>query len=797
MKDVSTNRMGLPVRQSNMHSVIVYGPNDVQFQDQEFTWEQAVRILSKNSRFALLLGSGFMAVIVVAVLLMRDVYQPVSRLEIASPTSGIKTLHEIESTTDAENQDYLETQAQILKSDALAVSVIRELHLDKNPEFGNGTGTAESNPKASSAESQANSRLRENPYLREQLELALLTPSEARALEQFRRGLSVDVVRNTRLVEVSYAAHDPQLAQGITNTTVAKFIDNSYKQRYTTTMQASEWLSSQLSDLRKKVESSNQAVSDFQRKYGLIELDDRDVPMSQLMGEVNHQLSESQANRIESEAFLRMVELGQADSVPLLRDDQVYQNLLMKYADLRGQLAQARAVYGDANSNIKKLEDQSGEIAKQIDAERARMTERIRTSYAAAKEREKLMLQSREKLRAQMGNVSSQLVGYHVLKNEAIANSELYNMLQGRLKEAGIYAGLRSGNIRVVDLATNLQRATGPHRGLIIISGALMSLFVAILACFLRESLNNTLRTPDDVKFWTGMRSLALLPEMKPSKEPITFLNNVSETPASSGNGDSGNLARRPVTIMKTATAESEAIRDLRTSLLSGRPEKAPKVFLVSSSMEGEGKTTVAVNFAIALSQLGRTCLVDADLRQPMVASAFGITSNLGLSDILRGTSSLNGVMVSLPSVSNLAIVPSGGSVASPVDNLASIQMGNVFTTLREEFEYVVIDSPPVIRFSDARFLSRLADEVILVGRYGITTRRAIRRTAELLQEANAPVAGVVLNGIDLSSPDYHYFTYGYSKGLNGRNGAGSDKSADSTIHTTDDSKPKSKGAYA
>jgi succinoglycan biosynthesis transport protein ExoP len=784
---------GAPPRKTDF-SKSTFGTLD--FQNSDFTWEQVIRVLRKNRRFGLTLAGISIALIVSVVMLMKDVYQPVARVEIAPPMSGLRTVHEIESPADAENQDYLETQAQILKSDALAVSVIRELHLDRRAEFIGRHSVDARIPQASAEPSNA-LPAGDKAFLHEQIELATLTPAEALALEKVRKSLSVNAVHNTRLVEVSFASHDPQIARQVTNEVVTKFIENGYKHRYTTTTQASEWLASQLSDLRQKVVASTQAVSDYQRKYGLVEMDDRDVPLSQLMGEVNHQLSEAQASRIENEAYLRMIDLGQTDYVPTMRDDQFYQNLLIRNADLRTQLAQARAVYGDANTNVKKLEDQSAEIAKQIEEERKRIADRIRTAYSAAKERERLMFRSREKLRAQMGNVSSQLVGYHVLKNEAIANAELYNTLQARLREAGIYAGLGSNNIRVVDLAENLQKAIGPPRAALIAGGMLMSCLLGVFSCFFKESLNNTVRTPEDVKSWVGLKSLALLPVMSAEKNKGEgalaafgkLLNSRSALPAATTD--------RFVALMKPLTAEAEAMRDLRTALFYSRMTNAPSVILISSSMEGEGKTTVAVNFAIALAQIGRTCLIDADLRQPMIARAFGIEPKTGLSDVLSGSAPLNNALVGALAIPNLWLLPSGSPVESPADALASTRMQDVCGALRKQFEFVVIDSPPVIRFSDARYLSQLADEVVLVGRYGITTRRAIQRSAELLQDVQAPLAGVVLNCIDLSSPDYHYFTYGYSKEAGKQNTSGSIGPSLPVRYPEDGQQTKSKGAHA
>ena len=214
------------------------------YRNYDFTWEQAVRVLRKNQRIGMAFCGLLIALTLLVVICMKDVYQPVARIEIAPPTSGIRTLHEIESPPEVEYQDYLETETQILQSDALAVSVIRQLRLDKNSAFMGrqaGTGSAPIAPEDSNAPPG-----RGKAFLQEQIALATLTPSESEALDKFRQNLSVNIIRNTRLVEVSFASHDPDIARQIANEVIATFIQNDYKRRYDTTTQASEWLSSQL-----------------------------------------------------------------------------------------------------------------------------------------------------------------------------------------------------------------------------------------------------------------------------------------------------------------------------------------------------------------------------------------------------------------------------------------------------------------------------------------------------------------------------------------------------------------------
>jgi capsular exopolysaccharide synthesis family protein len=764
--------------------------------DRLLTWEQVRRVTQKNLRAMSIVFALVVLAVTSAAFLIHDVYQPTARVQIDPPGSGIKTLHEIEYASDIDSQEYLETQAQILKSDALAVAVIRALHLDRNPELVSKADLQKFGEPQTGSKQAAPKDATDDPYLQEQYSLANRTPLESIALDKFQRRLAVSPIRNSRLIEVSYTSRDPRMAQTVTNALVTQFIDQNYRNRYTSTMEASEWLSHQLNDLREKVQESNQAVADYQQRFGFVEADDRDVPLAQLMDDVNRQYSDAAANRIEAEAYVRMIDLGESNAIPAVRDDQLYQNLMTRFADARAQLAQARTIYGDDNSNVKKLENESNELAAQVEAERTRMVNQVRTAYAAALEREQLLQKSREKLRAQMGDASSHMVGYKVLKNEALATGELYNTLQARLKEAGIYAGLKSSNIRIVDLAPQLQKPTAPNRGLIIAAGSLLGCFMALAFCFVRESLDGTLRSPDDIRESTGLTSLAMIPKVTEGSPSATIVSNALSSIAQPPHSMNGGPAPR-IFSDESHSAECEAMRDLRAGLMLMRSGAPPRVILVSSPSSSEGKTTVAINLAIALARRAPTCLVDADLRRPMVAKAFGVRPVLGLSDVLSGQSTVEHTLTPAPRVTGLSLLCSGQAPPNPGDLVTSDRMKSAVGALREKFEFVVIDSPPVIPVSDARVISPLSDVVVLVGRYESTTRRALARSAQLLSDARASVMGVVLNDIDYSSADYRYFNYG-----SGRNSSeGLYEPANSALSSDDrrlgDEPPKKKGAHA
>jgi polysaccharide biosynthesis transport protein len=728
-----------------------------------YHWEQVLRVLGKNRRLVIALAVLITLLIAAYAFHLKDVYAPVARLQIDPQGSAV--LSPRDSDANLENdQEYLETQSQILQSDALATRVIRTLRLDLNKEivgapnlmrFGN---SATENAKDLRHDADDDS-------LDAEFRAADRTPLETIALRQFRNRLNVGIVRGSRLVEVSFSSNDPRLAQQVTNNLVAQFIDQHFKTRYATTMQASDWLLGQLGDLRHKVEESNQAVVAYQRHYGLVEEDEKDGPTSQLVSGVSRQLAEAQADRIQEEAYVRMIEAGQADSLPQLHQSTVYQNITSQYAEASAQLAQARAIYGEQNNNYKKLLNQVNELAAQREAEKLRISDQVRTSFSAAKEREELMTASVARLKTQMGDVNERMVRYHVLKDEARANADLYNTLLARLKEAGLYAGLKSSNIRVVDPASVLDKPTAPHRLLIIAMGSVLGLIFSVVLAFVRDGMDNTIRTPDDVATWTGLPSIAMVPLFGSQHGHVHTPQALSGSDGifASHRGANGQSNGVPKLLpMQGYAMESEAFRNMRASVLYASGETTPRTILVTSPAAGEGKSTVAINLASALSLKGKTCLVDGDMRKPVISRIFESPSSTSWVYALSGNRTLDQVLVT-SGRANFSLLSSSVRPSNPGELIGSPKMAELLGELKSRFDYVVIDSPPSIPFSDARELSRLVDGVLLVGRCGLTTRRAITRCADGLQEIGANILGVVVNGMDFSSPDYRYYNFGHS----------------------------------
>jgi capsular exopolysaccharide synthesis family protein len=712
---------------------------------REMSVDKALRTLHKHLRFITIFALTLVVAVTIITFRMANIYEPVARLEIEPPGSETMTLKELLNTT-ANDETYLQTQSKILESDELAIAVIRTLRLDQNPEF--------AGKLAEQAQHRDSSR--SSDYL---------TPAENTALARFQNNLKILNVRGSRLVEVRYPSRDPDLAARIVNTLTDLYIDWNYRKHYESTTVASNWLSAQLDDLRNKVERSSQALVKYQKENGIVDApDEKQNVITERIGELSHLYAQAQSDRIEYEAALKMLDNGSGEFLPQVRTSSGYQLLLQRLVDTRFQLAQAQAVYGENHPNVRKLEQAVQEIQSELANERRDTVAQMRTSSQTAREREQLLAKSLAEMKELVASNNEKMIQYNVLKNEALANSELYHSLLAKLKEAGISAGLKSSNIHVVDGARVLDNPTRPNRKLNIALGFALGILGGVVLAFLRDKLDNTIHTPDDVKEFVGLSSLAMFPWITSSTNGNRRL---AFRLASGGDGNGGGLARKErlgvakLILEQPHSPGAEAVRTLYTSIMLSKAGAPPQTILVVSASPEEGKTIVSTNLAAILSQYNPTCLVECDLRRPRVGQAFEIRSAKGLTNVLTGECDLSEALAEIPFLPNLRVLLAGPVPPNPNELLGSEEMERVVNQLKAQFRHIVLDSPPIIPFADARTASRLADGVVIVCRAGQTPVRSLIRIAEILDGIGAYPLGVVLNGIDFRSPDYRYYQYG------------------------------------
>jgi capsular exopolysaccharide synthesis family protein len=697
-------------------------------------WLRALGVMRKRWRMSLLFAVAVAASVTIFTLLMRPVYEPESRLEVDPPGAEIFNMQAHDSGAAA---DYVETQAQNLQSDGLSLEVIRALHLDQDPDFAGSAKPVGAPPvQASDTDIQ-------------------LTPAENHALAVFKASRKVSRDTASRLITVSVATHDPALSASVTNTLVNLFIERDFKTRNEAISQSSQWLQRQLDDIRQRMDDSNRALAKLQNSSGIAAIGDNQNTFSERIIELSRQLMQAQADRIQLQAYLDKLNSAQSSSLPQISSNPVVQTLTTKLAEARADLAQTLAVYGENHPNSKRLQNDVNELQTQLNAQRSAILNDLKTSYTAARWRENLMQSQMDGANKQM----TVLAQYNALKKEADANTQLYAVLYQKIKEAAIAAETKSSNIRIVDRARVLNSPTRPHRVQNIIFGVLAGLIGGVILAFLLEGLDTRIRTPEDIKRCLGAESVSIMPVIGGggryglARPGVKLLSN-------QGQGEPGTfLLDRP------NSPESEALRGIYTAVrLSWQNDGgAARVLMMTSALPGEGKTMLSVNLALALAQHGTTCIVDADLRKGGVASRLGVAARHGLGDVLSGNMELDEVLVPHGRMPRLSLLPAGIVSGEPGTQIASSAMAEVVKKLRQSFEFVVIDSPPILPVADARSLSALADGILMIGRSGVTTRANMKLAVEMLREVrSAPVLEFVLNAAEYPNVGYGYYNYGY-----------------------------------
>src|ERR1700741_3157870 len=701
-------------------------------------------ILRKPQWLILSFMLAVVTIVSIATFRSQPVYTTTARIEIDRENTNVLPFQGADSYDFMMDMDnYIETQSRILTSETLALHTIRNSGLIPHAEM-------QGVPAGSDAITSG----------------SLANHKRPPELGAFLGSLSVKRVPQSRLLDVSFESTDPQLAAQILNAHIANFMEENFRSRYDTTAKATLWLTDQLSELKEKVQNSEDARLAYEREHQIWVLDDKQNITTQRLTDLNKEVTDAQSERMRKEALYEFAKAGNIDVVPQLRENSTLQDLMRKHSEVYTHYLDALNQYGPNFPKVQREQAQLKEIEALIDNEKNNILETRGNDYNAARQREGLLNEALNEQKAEVNVMAQSLVEYNILKRDAEANKTMYDGLLTKLKEANISAGLKSSNIRVVDPAMVPSHPSRPAKARNIGLSFLVGLVGGIGLALLREYLDNTVKTPDDIENLARLPALAVVPaftNQDGAGRRVRFLGGASS------NGHEKRIELVAQHLPKSQM--SEAFRALRTALLLSQADHPPQVLLVTSALPREGKTTAAANLAVTLAQLGdRTLLIDADLRKPGVGRLLNLTDGkyAGLSSYLAGVSSLDLVTVPHPAIPNLVAIPTGPVPPNPADLLSSHKLADAIRQLRSEYKFIVIDSPPIMAATDAVIVSVKTDGVLLVVRSGETPKEAFTRTRDLLTSVKCHLLGVVLNAVDSTAPDYYYsyryypYSYGY-----------------------------------
>jgi succinoglycan biosynthesis transport protein ExoP len=665
----------------------------------------------------------------------------------------------------------LQTEAEILQSGALALKVIDELHLDRTRDFQpkwSPLGWVMGFFPSTDQPDDAGVNLEDSPQRR------------TRALKIFANHLKVEPMPGTRLIEIRYFHSDRKLAPAVANELVRALKEYGFQTRYVATSESSQWLNGQLDDLKKQAQGLQAKVVNLQKDSGVYSLGTDSQGRDQVYSATVDRLQQATttlmaatSNRIMKGAVYQTVKNGDPELISGLAGASLMgassgvqssftllQTLRSQQATLQAQLAQDSSKFGTAYPKLADERSSLSSVTKAISDEVDRVGKRAANDFRAAQEAEESLSAEYLQRKKEAGVLNDKTIEYSIAKQEADSSRNLYEDLFRRLKEAGVIEGLRSSNISVVEPGRVPAKPAKPNVPIYLAVSLVGGLFFGVCGALFTESVDNKIQSFEEVEQLLEAPLLGILPKFKksarsklPSKVIQLSLNRPSNPRRTEANG--------------IPTAFSEAIRALRTKLLHHRNPSPPKVILVTSSVPGEGKTTVSTNLAAILARSGkRVLLVEADMRHPNPNSVKDFSNTLTgyLTGLMANAEKLleAGAMDSFAGISGLKVLPAGPRPPYPAELLDSERMHRLLENLKLQFDHIVLDSPPLLAVTDACVLSHMADVTLLIARPGFTTNKALKRAYRLVEQNNETQVGVVLNAVDRKSASYSDY-YGYS----------------------------------
>ena len=743
--------------------------------DSDLTIAAILAILKQRRRIVFLTTAALFLLIALYCVIATPHYKSTAVIELQGSSNDLIGLESLMAAQPGETGDALnasldlQTEVEILQSDTLALKVISDLNLEKTRDFkyhwsplGAVVEVLSSNGSAEPTSAPLEDAPRRRTYV----------------TKVFSNHLKVKAIAGTRLIQISYTDSDPRMAAAVVNDLIRALMDYGFTTRNSATNQTSEWLGSQLSDLKKQAHDLQARVVALQRYTGIYSLGEdlqgRDQVYSSTLDQLQqatNALTSATSNRImkgalyetirngDPEMISGLVGSGATASSPSQNSFVLLQGLRAQQAAGTAQLAQDTSKFGP---EYPKLADERSNVAsldKSIAAEILRIGERAKNDYEAARGAEDKLQGVYNERKVQAEKLNDRAIEYGIAKQEADNSRALYEDLSKRLKEAGVIEGLRSSNISVVSPARVSARPWSPNAPLYLAAAIFIGLFLGACGALYSDITDNTIQSLTDVERSLGRSLTAVLPSLKTLRDTSLF-----------GLPRVGRFMRRPAELVsplivldQPSSAFTEALRRLRMSILSSRNTPPPRVILVTSSVPREGKTTVAGNLAILLAQAGKSVLfIDGDLRQhehsrfvdPSRGSVRGFSQLLSDREQIMQTNEL-------PRCGKLQMIPAGPATQFPTELLSSDRCRDLLNQWKDTFDYVILDSPSLLDVTDALILAQWADRTLLVARYGFTTNQSLDRAYDLLASGSDTNVDVILNDVDRSSVSYaDYFGY-------------------------------------
>ncbi|GMU73483.1 MAG: polysaccharide biosynthesis tyrosine autokinase [Burkholderiales bacterium] len=630
--------------------------------------------------------------------------------------------------------DFYRTQYELLKSRSLAERVVRQLDLKQR--------SAEVAPKAEPWWSEWWSKLAGREGANEDAEDAapsdgVSADPQAAAVRAFMGSMTVEPVRNSRLVRVLFDSPDRKLSADALNALAQNFIALSLERRFDASSYAKAFLEEKLAQTKAKLEESERALVEFQREQRIITIDEKQNVLSQTLASYNAAAAKAAEDRMRAEALYREFKENPGSS-PQMLDNKAMAALREQRTRLQVEYQDLSRIYKPAFPKMQQIAAAIEEMDKKIAEETDIIRRAIAGDYNVAVQQEASVQAKLEAAKKDILDLQGRSIRYGILKREVDTNRSLYDGLLNRLKEVGVEAGVGTNNVTVVDSAQPPLAPFKPNLALNLQLAGALGLMLGVGLAFFLEYLDDTMQRPDDMERIAHLPVLGVIPVVKTKKSERD----------------------KPLALQAHMDARStfaEAYRSVRTALQFSTREGAPRQLVVTSACAGEGKSTTALALAINFAQIGHsTLLIDADLRNPSLHSMLGIDNSRGLSNYLSGDLPALGV-VRITAIPNLYVIPAGPLPPNPVELLSGPKMVGLLSELEHRFPSIILDSPPVLGLADALVLGNQVGAMMFVVAAGSTRKAHLRAALKRLRQASVAPIGAVMTKVDMRDGRYGY----------------------------------------
>jgi succinoglycan biosynthesis transport protein ExoP len=641
--------------------------------------------------------------------------------------------------------DPVPTEIAILKSDAVAIDTLDLLTDEQFRQFSGGDKKALGIPLGATS----------------------LSPAQEGLLGQFKSEMDAAQVPTTQLVSVSFRHPNPKIAALMVNIAIDAYLKQSFDDRYGSVKEVRKWLDSEMLALKDRATDAQKRLVDFQEKNGILGSvtgttgagagagaggggDTKDEATDRL-GFLNSRLATAQGDRIVKEAQLRAANTGNPTVLASLYPTVSVSSLQAEQSRLSAQYAQMSTKFAPNYPPLIDLRTQMAKVDAALSKAITEAKTRANAEYTAAANIENMLQAQYNEESTKAFAINRKQAEYSALRAESASSRDLFNTLTYKLQQASIDASLSGINTMRVDAARAPLFPIEPKKGVILSFGIFLGLFAGIGAAFLVEATSDKVQGVEQVESTLHYHVLATIPHISQAK-----MSASGEAEAAAGSHF------MLIAYSEPQSREAEAYRNIRNAVLLSAGKKEKKTVLITSTIPGEGKSSTAANYAIVLAQKGsRVLVVDSDLRRPTLHKLFGCSNESGLSDILLGESSRDTFKQPLAELKNLSLLTAGKPVPLPSEALGSERFYSLLQDWEESFDYIVIDSAPLLIVSDSHPLASWVDLLILITRYNVTPISGLKRIRAVLSRTNASVAGVVVNDVSASATGY-YGGYGY-----------------------------------